>query len=684
MTDEGKTVPWHVIAESGIEAVLGSSLLGVVTTDVDWNVTFANDEFCSLLACGESVPPGSALADVLGSDRFGRLVDAREEGTEGSAGDELDVKFDLDDGAGRRCMVRARSWPMRRDGARIGHVVVVIDISDRYDDVRRFQVADDLVGSFMSVVRDAVIVTDSDGVITDISSSVEPMFGWRREDLVGSGVELLMNPADDTRHSGWLTNYLSSGGAGVLGRWRTLAGRRRDGEVFPIELRVVESVVGSPPGFVAFIRDLGEVHDLNRRIERAQRTDDLTGLLTQSSFASALRSFVEDRGEPISLVKVDIARFHHVNNAYGYETGDKLLKAVAREIRAVVPDLPAGRVGGDRFAFVVRSSETDRVVRALKSRVEGRGRSRGISHPIRIDVGVARHESGTTEDLLKAASNALRVAKAGSSRTYVEYDHVIAEAIHREVALLADIHAAVKSRQLVTYFQPEIDLRTGDIIGHEALVRWNHPTRGLIPPDQFLPLAKAENLMSALGVQVLAASLDFVRKSADVGHAGRVWVNLSSDQLLDDSVVAYARSAVAGGLDPDTLGFELTEQDAFAVESAASDNLQALLDLGIAIAIDDFGTGYSSLTQLRSVEAEVVKLDRSFLMAIHTDEMQERFVGACIDLAHTLGRVVVAEGIETEDDAQLVARLGCDMAQGYWFGRPVPAAEALEALRAVG
>lgn len=680
MNSQEPQLPWGMIAESGIEAVLGSSLFGVAMTDSAWRVIFANDLLAKQFFLDDPIGVGVSLADVLGADRFAELSNAASAETPDSAIPTADIKFDMTDDSGRRGLVRVRSWPMVREGKEIGHVLVAIDISERYDDVRRYRVADDLIEAFMGVVSDVVVVTDAAGVITSVSDSAEDVFGWARHDLIGAHLGLLMSAGDVPSQVGSSANHQSIGVEGLAGKPRAVDGRRRNGEHFPMELRVVENVVGDPPGLVAFIRDLGEVHDLNRQIETAYRTDDLTGLLTRASFKHEVRSFALEADEPFSFVEVDVAKFHHVNNAYGYETGDQLLKAVAREILAVAPGMPAGRIGGDRFAFIAATGEVDRAVRALRSRVEGRGRSRGINHPIRLHVGVAGFVNGSIEGLMMNASSALRSAKAGAPGEYVEFDDSIASAIAQEEALLFDIHTAIRSRQLVTYFQPEIDLRTGAVIGHEALVRWNHPDRGLIPPDRFLPLARAENLMPTLGVQVLAASIEFVRKSNETGHVGRVWINLSSPELLDDSVLEYTRAAIEGGLDPLRLGFEVTEQDAFAVESSASDNLQSLVDLGVAIAIDDFGTGYSSLTQLRNIPAEVVKLDRSFLMAIHTDKMQERFVEGCINLAHTLGRVVVAEGIETAADAELVARLGCDMAQGYWYGRPVTAAAAIEKL----
>jgi len=677
VSESADELPWHEIAEFGLNAVLGSSLLGVVVVSRDGRITFVNDQFRAQFGVVGSDSTGSNLIEIVGEETYGRLI------PEGSVPLWAPTDLKIDRGSRDRPgpLLRARAWSMRRDAKVIGHVVVCIDISDRYDDIRQVRVADDLISAFMSAVRDAVLVIDSDGLITAASGSVEDMFGWRVGDLLGADLSILMKPSSGVSHAELVGRFTRGSESSVVGKWRKLEGVRRDGTVIPIEIRVVENVIGDPPGFVGFIRDLREIEDLNRQLDRAFRTDDLTGLLTQHSFVAALRSWVSSDTGPFSLVKVDLARFHHVNSAYGYRTGDELLKAVARELRSVVPEMPLGRVGGDRFAFVVEPDEVDRAVRALRSRVEGRGRSRGISHPIRLHVGVARFTSGSAEDLLRAADGALRRAKSTSSGSYVEFNEDIGRDLDDEIALLADIHGAIQSRQLVTYFQPEIDLKTGEVVGHEALVRWQHPHRGLIPPDRFLPMAGSENLMPALGVQVLSSSLDFIRKSSDLGYTGRVWVNLSSAQLLDDSVVNYTRSAIQGGLDPARLGFELTEQDAFAVETMAADHLQNMVDLGIAIAIDDFGTGFSSLTQLRSIPANYVKLDRSFLMAIHTDEMQERFVGSCIDLAHTLGREVVAEGIESEADAELVARLGCDLAQGYFFGRPVPPDEALEALK---
>jgi len=633
----------------GVDSVAETSEIGLAILDSESSVVYANDTLCRQVGKVREVLLGSHGGSIFESCTRGHL--------------------------------RVRTETICSGSDEVGAVITAVDMSLAPQAARGFKAVDDLMEALIGTANDAVVVIDSVGEILSASESCRLLFGWSKDDLIGANLSMLMKPGDASAHQQHVDHYLASGAPVVLGRRRRVEGVRRDGTHVAIEIRVVESPGHGPTRFIGFMRDLSEMDELRSRVTHVKQRDVLTGLLTRRAFELTLADSLEKSDSPHSLVKIDVANFHFVNTAHGNRTGDELLRSIAREIQSVVTQALVGRVSGDRFAFLVDTERVDEVVRALRSRIEARGRSRGIAHPVKLHVGVCPHAGGEgVETLMRSTAAAVREAKRSPSHLYVSFDHELSQAVNVEARRVGEIHSAVSSGQLVTYFQPEVDLSNEETIGHEALVRWKHPEDGLLSPDSFLPLMTSEGLMPALGVQVFAASLDFVKKTEQVGHSGRVWVNLSVGQLFDDSVVQYARSAIKLGVSPDHLGFEVTEQVALVLASAASDNLVRLRDLGVAIAIDDFGTGYSSLSQLRQVPADVVKLDRSFLTDIHDDRRQRNFVGACIDLAHTLDMKVVVEGVETRADALLMAELGCESAQGYYFGRPVPAEDALGAL----
>lgn len=654
----------------------GDTAPGLALIDRRGMIQAVNGALGELLGWSDDLFVGRALDEVLGTLPARQLLAGTRH-----AGDEQTVTFEFPNCHRAHRVLSARSWTVEPYPGFTYVVVAFTPQAKRRDETIGRGVTDKLIDTFMESVTDAVLVMDEDGQVVSASQSVEEVFGWPRRTVVGSGIKMLLNPVGPSSDRDLMERLAESDSIGGIGVPIHTSGLRRDGSIIPLELRVVKDTSTHPPTYVGFIRDLRAIERLAARLDLASRTDQLTGLLSQRSFMDEMRALVEHADRPWSVVKMDLARFRYVNQAHGFAIGDQLLRSVARHLRALIPEGPVGRVGGDRFAFVTGTDEVDAVVWEVRSRIEGGGRSRGISHPLRINVGVA-HCTGreTAEELMRSSDAATRAAKNSSEGLYQTFDDELRSSVDAETKLVGDLHGALTAHELVTFFQPEVKLADQSIVGHEALVRWRHPVRGLLGPDEFLSLATAEGLMPGLGVSVFAASLEFIRTAEQHGHGGRVWVNLSAGQLFDDSVLRYAKAAIEFGVDPERLGFELTEQVALAVATVASDNLNRLVDLGVALAIDDFGTGYSTLSQLRMVPADVVKLDRSFLVDIHTDRHQRDFVGACINLAHTLEMSVIVEGIETQADATLMAEMGCEAGQGFWFGRPVPAEEALGAL----
>lgn len=382
------------------------------------------------------------------------------------------------------------------------------------------------------------------------------------------------------------------------------------------------------------------------------------------------------------VVHLDLDRFHQVNTQWGHQTGDHVLAVL---LPRLVGCLPQGAVvsptDGDAFVAVLpdadRWSTTSVAERMLQAVAEPIPLATGDAVAVRASAGVAwESEHDRPIDLIEHAFLACRRAKATAPGTVVSYEFSLGEEAVRRQRIEDGLRRAVERDELRLFVQPEIDLRDGRVVGVEALVRWMHPTDGLLAPAAFLPDAEAAGLMHDVGGWVLEAALELAQRwrEARNGEPMRVWVNLAAPQLADpDQLHARVRAALEEGrITPRCIGFEVTESSLLDDLQAATVALSALRDLGIEIALDDFGTGYSSLSYLRRLPVTAVKVDRSFVQGVGDSLTDEAIIEAVVDLAHALGLRVVAEGVEDVQQATVLARMGIDHAQGYHFGRPVP------------
>ncbi len=642
------------------------SPIGLSIIDHRGIVTFANDSICKVFDVDRS--------SVLGRPQH---VFIGEEPIPSGSSQSRDLIRHLEHSDGTQTDVRLHFETIWL-GATTRILVAATSVTDTEQMPRDGETGDDLLDTVLALSSEAVLAIDSSGTIRAASNSCMTIFGWPRHDLIGSKISVLMRADDSAAHESAIRRRLKSGVPLPRGERHDLVGLRRDGTPVPFQLRVADCPPSLGSRYLGFITDRSEVEALRSEMHHAERTDPLTDLMTRREFTEAAVHFLAHRSESMSLVKFDIRAFHNVNLIHGNQVGDELLRRTARDIEAIAGNGPVGRVGGDRFACLIETRNVDELVRDVDARVGSRRRTRGISHPLQLSAGAAQAVEGESfEHLMRDADLAVRISKSQRGTAAVVFDRTLGEQMKRRARLSDDAHLCISAWRLDTYFQPEVDLADYSVVGHEALVRWRHPEFGMISPDEFLPVFTSEGLMPELGLQVVTAALDFIRNSALSGYEGKVWVNLSAGQLYDDSVLNLAGSAIADGIDPSRMGFELTEQVAASVASGAHDNFIRIGELGVGLAIDDFGTGYSTLSELRSLPADLVKLDRSFLAGIETDPGQRDFVAACVDLAHKLGKTVLAEGIETERVAEIVTSLGCDLAQGYLFGRPMPSGQAL-------
>jgi diguanylate cyclase len=433
----------------------------------------------------------------------------------------------------------------------------------------------------------------------------------------------------------------------------------------------------------AFVLAASTVHLAAWRTSEQQGLrDGLTGLANRTRFVE-----VTDRllaaGAPVSVLLVDVDDFKDVNDARGHDAGDQLLVSIGeRLIGCVHPADLVARLGGDEFAVLLASGPeraervAERVLAALAAPVLVQGRPVGVH----VSIGIADTTSSGERDaltLLRNADLAMYLAKAAGKSRMHRYADGMAQAARTKVELMEDLAVAAGSGQLEVHYQPTLALADGQVVGYEALLRWHHPTRGPVSPADFIPLAEEGGHIVEIGRWVLdEATRQAVAWSRQSGRPVGVAVNLSPRQLADDDVVAVVqRTLAAHGLPAHQLTLEVTEGVLVRDVDAVVEQLEELRAIGVRIAIDDFGTGYSSLSYLRRLPADIVKIDRSFVQDLGTSGSSTSLVASIIELAHSLGLEVVAEGVETTAQHALLESLACSHAQGYLFGRPLPAAE---------
>jgi diguanylate cyclase len=427
-----------------------------------------------------------------------------------------------------------------------------------------------------------------------------------------------------------------------------------------------------------------------QRLSDARRqavTDDLTGLGNRRSLFEHGRQRLEsaDAADRPALILIDLDNFKEINDTLGHPAGDELLREIARRLtaRASERDLLV-RLGGDEFAVLSTLAPADdgrRIATEILDRITEPFVVDGASLVMRASAGVAeRHAGAGIVDLLRRADVAMYASKDANSRVAI-YDPELDRLNRLRLETIHDLDAAIAQRQFVLHYQPKIEVASGAAFRAEALVRWEHPTRGLLYPDAFLPIVEQSGLMNAVTWVVLQAAVRQLVTWKQDGLAVSIAVNLSASDLLDESLadrieaLLHEHSVPAAALE-----LEITESVIMLDPERARTVLEALRRLGLRIAIDDYGTGYCALAYLRDLPVDELKLDRSFAARVSTDPRSAAIVRSTVELAHALGLKVVAEGVEDRPTLDAVESCGCDYAQGYYFSRPVPAAEFAAAI----
>ncbi|MCW2715560.1 MAG: putative Diguanylate cyclase/phosphodiesterase [Frankiales bacterium] len=415
-------------------------------------------------------------------------------------------------------------------------------------------------------------------------------------------------------------------------------------------------------------------------LERAATTDPLTGLPNLSETTRRLAALLEENPEGVVLAAVAVDSFREVNDTLGHQVGDELLLEVTARLHRALPEAVLGRIGGGRFAVAApatQAAEPEMFGLGLRAQVEGSAQIGAVGTHVRLSVGCVRAPEHGAEaaTLIRRAETAMYSARHANGGP-VLWEPAYEVKGQRKLAVVTALREALSGGAIGVAFQPKVDMTTGRVSGVEALARWTHPALGAIAPDEFIPLAEASGLMGPLTASVLRQSLTackgWQRRAARVGVA----VNVSADTVLDPGFVTQVASLLnAVGIAPDLLTLELTEGVVVSDAALAVVRMSELHALGVKLSVDDFGTGYSSLTYLKGLPVDEVKIDKGFVDGLSYDPADRAVVRAVVDIAHTLGLRVVAEGVEQEGQEGILRGLGVDEVQGYLHARPMPALE---------
>lgn len=550
------------------------------------------------------------------------------------------------------------------------------DITDR----QRSQAEQEMVASVFRHTVEGIFVTDSDGVIISVNPAFTQITGYQEGEVVGQSSRLLRSPLQDEAFFDELWSRLKAEGSWQGQIWN----RRKNGENFLewVTITQVLDAAGRPYRYVAIFNDITDLHRKDEQIKHQAYHDALTGLPNRLLLADRIEQAIalarrQEHG--VALLFIDLDHFKTINDCHGHDMGDRLLVEVARRLKSCVRESDTvARLGGDEFIVVVADADVaegapqvcQRILKALRApfaqpQVEQVTASIGIS--------LFPDDGGDADTLLKHADIAMYEAKRRSRNTISFFTSEMTRTMMRRLEMESDLRRAIEHDELEVHYQPKVDILKGAIYGMEALVRWFHPTRGMVPPDEFIPLAEEIGMIVPIGEWVLRTACRDAMELRRQGIPMQLSVNLSMRQFREADLVERIAATISEiGLDPSFLELELTESILMTEAAQSIAALNEIKRLGVTLSIDDFGTGYSSLSYLTKLPIDILKIDRSFIQHCGHDGNSATVVSAIINLADQLGHSVVAEGVETVAQLAFLRERRCSRIQGYLVGKPVP------------
>jgi diguanylate cyclase (GGDEF)-like protein/PAS domain S-box-containing protein len=557
---------------------------------------------------------------------------------------------------------------------------VLVDVTDRKEAEEALRESEERLLALADATFEGILINDQ-GVILETNRALTDMFGYEVSEVIGRSTVEFVVP----EHRGLVEQKIASGSEEPY----EVTGVGKDGTLLDLEVRGRAYNYRERRVRIVAIRDITDRKAAEKRLEYWAFHDSLTDLpnrqLLLDRLGHALLRTRRRRDRRVAVLLMDLDNFKDVNDSLGHGPGDMLLVAVAERLKGCLrPEDTLARFGGDEFVVLIEDVEspddavrvTERIVENLREPFVVEGRELFLRTSIGVALGTARQNSA--EDLLRNADTAMYEAKEAGLGCRM-FDPAMYERIVGRLELENELRRAVQTDEFVVHYQPIMSLKTGEVWGVEALVRWSHPERGLLDPWEFMAVAEQSGIVVPMGEGVLEEACCQAKEwQEEHPHIPPlvISVNLSARQLQRPDIAQIVERVLKkSGLESRYLRLDITETVYIEALEGNTQALDELRSLGVCISIDDFGTGYSSLAYLKRLPANALKIDKSFVKGLGEDLEDTAIVGMVIELAHTLGMEAIAEGVESEGQATLLKEMGCDMAQGYHFSMPLPPEE---------
>ncbi len=587
--------------------------------------------------------------------------------------------------SGERVHLSASVTAVREHGALVALRGVVRDQGDRLESERALRESEERFRAALDTARNGIMLVATDGRVLLTNAALRALFGKSAEEMVGTTVADVVPSAQVDQFVALMASRMWSDAVPSQYEFQL---RGADGEPLDVELTLSPvREAGRNTGTLIEVHDLTESRRTTEAIRRMADYDRLTGLPNRELFDRHVQRALIDakyQRRSVAVLLLDIDRFKLINDTLGHTSGDRLLQAVAERLgQHVMPQHILARFGGDEFLLLApdiggraaAEGIARRVSAAFRQPFDHEGHKLKLS--VSIGVAVSSGDHGDADYLIRIADAAVHQTKQQGRDGYTIGSEAASDPARLRLELEVDLRSAVDRKEFEVYYQPQLDTQTGTVVGVEALLRWQHPTRGFVPPDEFVPLLEETGLIIEVGEWVLRTGCHEVQRwFTNGGRRVRLAVNLSPRQLLVPNLGEVVRGILEDtGLPPEMLELELTETAAVLDLGSVLGMLHELRDLGVMTAIDDFGVGESWLTRLSDLPVRTLKVDRSFIAGIDSPGNALAIVEAVIALGHALGLLVIAEGVETEGQLAALRAARCDIVQGFYYAQALPGDE---------
>jgi diguanylate cyclase (GGDEF)-like protein/PAS domain S-box-containing protein len=663
------------IVESSDDAIISKTLEGIITS---WN---AGAERIYGYSAQEAI--GKPVSMLVPSDRSDEIPKTLERLKLGEMVDHFETLRVTK--SGKKIQVELTVSPIRDAMDKIvGASAIGRDISERKAAEKDLILMEGRYRGLLEAAPDAMVVVNQIGEIVLLNVQAERQFGYHRDELLGQKVKTIIPDGFADRLIADSLRSKEDALAQQIGTGIDLIGRRKDGSEFPIEIMLSSSESAEGILVTAAIRNVSTARAMSQQMTYSAQHDSLTNLpnriLLNDRITQAI-AFAQRRAKKIAVLFLDLDGFKHVNDSLGHSLGDKLLQSIAsRLVDCVRASDTVSRQGGDEFIVLISEVEQPENATILARRML---RAVTAVHSIdqhnlhitaSIGVSVYPDDGLDAETLIKNADTAMYQAKADGRQNYKFFKlDMNVRAVERQ-SIEEGLRTALERQEFTLHYQPKINLRTSQIVGAEALIRWVHPIRGLVSPAQFIPIAEDCGLILSIGNWVLREACNQAKAWTDAGLGQIIMsVNISAIEFREEAFLEGIFTILKDtGLSPRSLELELTESVLMKRPESTESILRTLRASGIQVSVDDFGTGYSSLSYLRKFPIDALKIDQSFIRQITADPSETTIVIAIISMGRSLNLRVVAEGVETKAEVEFLQDHQCEEAQGYYFSRPVP------------